>query len=100
MDIILFLKITFSLFLEAIIDIYLTNKPMKNILPVLTQEEFCNILHLIASRDSECKILGQTFAKYYGFSHKTYINNIILDREYIVTEKYLYPINGLIEING
>lgn len=73
---------------------------MKNILPVLTQEEFCNILHLIASRDSECKILGQTFAKYYGFSHKTYINNIILDREYIVTEKYLYPINGLIEING
>jgi hypothetical protein len=24
----------------------------------------------------------------------------MLDREYIVTEKYLYPINGLIEING
>ena len=73
---------------------------MKNILPPLTQEEFKNILHLIASRDSECRVLGQTFAKHYGFSHKTYINNIILDREYIVTEKYLYPINGFIEING
>ena len=73
---------------------------MKNILPALTQEEFKNILHLIASRDSECRILGQTFAKHYGFSHKTYVNNIVLDREYVVTEKHLYPINGLIEING
>ena len=100
MDIILFLKITYNLFLEAIIDTCLMNKPMKNILPALTQEEFKNILHLIASRDSECRVLGQTFAKYYGFSHKTYVNNIILDREYVVTEKYLYPINGLIEING
>ena len=76
------------------------NEPMKNTLPPLTQEEFKNILHLIASRDSECRVLGQTFAKYYGFSHKTYVNNIILDREYVVTEKYLYPISGLIEING
>jgi hypothetical protein len=76
------------------------NKPMKNISPPLTQEEFINILHLIASRDSECRVLGQTLAKHYGFSHKTYINNIILDREYVVTEKYLYPISGLIEING
>ena len=73
---------------------------MKNIVPVLTLEEFKNILHLIASRDSECRVLGQTLAKHYGFLHKTYINNIVLDREYIVTEKYLYPINGLIEING
>lgn len=76
------------------------NKLMKNISPPLTQEEFKSILRLIASRDSECRVLGQTFAKHYGFSHKTYINNIILDREYVVTEKYLYPINGLIEING
>jgi hypothetical protein len=76
------------------------NKPMKNISPPLTQEEFINILHLIASRDSECRVLGQTLAKHYGFSHKTYINNIILDREYVVTEKYLYPINGFIELNG
>jgi hypothetical protein len=73
---------------------------MKNILSPLTQEEFKNILHLIASRDSECRVLGQTLAKHYGFSHKTYINNIILDREYVVTEKYLYPINGFIELNG
>ena len=76
------------------------NEPMKNILHPLTQEEFKNILHLIASRDSECRVLGQTLAKHYGFSHKTYINNIILDREHVVTEKYLYPINGFIEING
>ena len=87
-------------FSEDTIQIYLTNKPMKNTLPPLTQEEFKNILHLIASRDSECRVLGQTLAKHYGFSHKTYINNIILDREYVVTEKYLYPISGLIEING
>ena len=76
------------------------NKPMKNILHPLTQEEFKNILHLIASRDSECRILGHTLAKHYGFAHKIYINNIILDREYVVTEKYLYPISGFIEING
>ena len=76
------------------------NKLMKNILLPLTQEEFKNILHLIASRDSECRVLGQTLAKHYGFSHKTYINNIVLDREYVVTEKYLYPINGFIELNG
>ena len=100
MYIILFLKITYNLFLKAIIDTCLMNKPMKNILSPLTQEEFKNILHLIASRDSECRVLGQTLAKHYGFSHKTYINNIILDREYVVTEKYLYPINGLIELNG
>ena len=100
MDTILFLKIIFNLFLELIIDTCLMNKPMKNILPPLTQEEFKNILHLIASRDSECRVLGQTLAKHYGFSHKTYINNIILDREYVVTEKYLYPINGFIELNG
>ena len=73
---------------------------MKNTSHVLTQEEFKNILHLIASRDSECRVLRQTLAKHYGFSHKTYINNIILDREYVVTEKYLYPINGFIELNG
>ena len=100
MDTILFLKIIFNLFLELIIDVCLMNKPMKNILPPLTQEEFKNILHLIVSRDSECRVLGQTLAKHYGFLHKTYINNVVLDREYIVTEKYLYPINGLIEING
>ena len=76
------------------------NKPMKNILHPLTQEEFKNILHLIASQDSECKVLGHTLAKHYGFSHKIHINSITLDREYVVTEKYLYPINGFIEING
>ena len=67
---------------------------------MLTFSEFKNILQLIASDDSECRILGQELAKQYGFLHKLYVNNIILDREYIVTEKYLYSINGLIEING
>ena len=67
MDTILFLKITFNLFLELIIDTCLMNKPMKNILPPLTQEEFINILHLIMSQDSECRVLGQTLAKHYGF---------------------------------
>ena len=65
------------------------NKPMKNILHPLTQEEFKNILHLIASQDSECKVLGHTLAKHYGFSHKIYINNIILDREYVL-QKNIY----------
>ena len=100
MDIILFLKIMSNLFLELIIDTCLMNKPMKNIVPVLTQEEFINILHLLVSQDSECRILGQTLAKYYGFLHKFYVNNIVLDREYIVTEKYLYPITGLLETKG
>ena len=100
MDIILFLKITYNLFLETIIDTYLTNKLMKNILPVLTQEEFKTILRLIVSKDSECRILGQTLAEHYGFSHKFYVNNVVLDRNYVVTEKYLYPISGLVETNG
>lgn len=63
--------------------------PMKNILPPLTQEEFINILHLLMSQDLESRILGQTLAKCYGFLYK-----------FIVTEKYLYPITGLIETNG
>lgn len=66
---------------------------------MLTFSEFKNILHLIVSQDSECRVLGQTLAKHYGFLHKFYVNNIVLDREYIVTEKYLYPISGLIETN-
>ena len=86
--------------MELITDTCLMNKPMKNTSPPLTQEEFKNILHLIASRDSECRVLGQTFAKQYRFLHKTYVNTIVLDRAYIVTEKYLYPVDGLIEING
>ena len=73
---------------------------MKNILPVLTQEEFKTILRLIVSKDSECRILGQTLAEHYGFSHKFYVNNVVLDRNYVVTEKYLYPISGLVETNG
>ena len=75
-------------FLEDMLQIYLMNEPMKNILPALTQEEFKNILHLLMSQDSECRVLGQTLAKHYGFLHK-----------FIVTEKYIYPITDLIEIN-
>lgn len=67
---------------------------------MLTFSEFKNILQLIASDDSECRILGQTLAEHYGFSHKLYVNNIVLDRDYVVTEKYLYPISGLVETNG
>lgn len=63
MDIILFLKITYNLFLKAIIDTCLMNKPMKNILPVLTQEEFINITNLLFSKDSECRILAKEFLK-------------------------------------
>ena len=54
-------------FLEDMLQIYLMNEHMKNILPPLTQEEFKNILHLIMSQDSECRVLGQTLAKHYGF---------------------------------
>jgi hypothetical protein len=34
---------------------------------MLTFSEFKNILQLIASDDSECRILGQELAKHYGF---------------------------------
>ena len=34
------------------------NKPMKNTLPPLTQEEFVNITKLLFSEDKECRILG------------------------------------------
>ena len=96
----MFLKIVSNLFLELIVDTCLMNKPMKNMSPPLTQEEFKTILRLIASQDSECRILGRTLAEHYGFSHKFYVNNIVLDRDYVVTEKYLYPISGLVETNG
>lgn len=68
MDIILFLKITYNLFLEAIIDTCLTNKPMKNILPVLTQEEFCNIMDLWISPDQECRILAEELLRPHVYS--------------------------------
>lgn len=54
----LFLKIIFNLFLELIIDKCLMNKPMKNTLLPLTQEEFINITKLLFSEDKECRTLG------------------------------------------
>ena len=67
MDTILFLKIIFNLFLELIIDVCLMNKPMKNILPPLTQEEFKNIMDLWISPDQECKILAEELLRPYVY---------------------------------
>lgn len=73
------------------------NKPMKNTSHALTLEEFKIILQLMSSNDIECKVLGQTFAKHYGFLHPTFCNYVVLDRTYIVTERHLYP--TALEIN-
>ena len=44
------------------------NELMKNILPPLTQEEFCNIMDLWTSPDQECKILAEELLKPYVYS--------------------------------
>ena len=80
MDIILFLKITYNLFLEAIIDTCLMNKPMKNILPPLTQEEFCNIIDLWISPDQECKILAKELLRPYVYD--------IIENRIFLTENF------------
>jgi hypothetical protein len=59
---------------------------------MLTFSEFKNILQLIASDDSECRILGQEFAKQYNFNQKrkNEFNDLIyLDRHYIVFENHI-----------
>lgn len=86
MDIILFLKITYNLFLEVIIDTCLTNKPMKNILPVLTQEEFCNITDLLFSKDKECKILAEEFLKLYVYD--IIGNEIFLTKDFSIKPQF------------
>lgn len=86
MDIILFLKITYNLFLEAIIDTCLTDKPMKNILPVLTQEEFCNITDLLFSKDKECKILAEEFLKPYVYDIMG--NEIFLTKDFSIKPQF------------
>ena len=85
MDTILFLKITFNLFLELIIDKCLMNKPMKNILPLLTQEEFCNIMDLWTSPDQECKILAEELLKPYVYSVG---DTIFLTEDFSINSKF------------
>ena len=57
---------------------------------MLTFSEFKNILQLIASDDSECRILGQELAKQYKFESKrrNYYNDLIyLDNTHYVVFK-------------
>ena len=86
MDTILFLKIIFNLFLELIIDTCLMNKPMKNILPLLTQEEFCNITDLLFSKDTECKILAEEFLKPYVYD--IIGNEIFLTKDFSIKPQF------------
>lgn len=86
MDTILFLKITFNLFLELIIDTCLMNKPMKNILHPLTQEEFCNIMDLWISPDQECKILAGEFLRPYVYD--IIENRIFLTKSFSIEHRF------------
>jgi hypothetical protein len=65
---------------------------------MLTFSEFKNILQLIASDDSECRILGQELAKQYKFECKclNYYNDLIhLDNtNYIVFKDRLHALFG------
>lgn len=60
---------------------------------MLTFSEFKNILQLIASDDSECRILGQAFAKQYKFESKrpNYYNDVI----YLDNTNYVVFKDGL-----
>ena len=65
---------------------------------MLTFSEFKNILQLIASDDSECRILGQELAKQYEFGCKrpNYYNDIIClyNMHYIVLKDGLQTLFG------
>lgn len=65
---------------------------------MLTFSEFKNILQLISSDDSECRILGQELAKQYKFGGKrrNYYNDLIcLDNtSYIVFKDGLQSLFG------
>lgn len=56
------------------------NKPMKNIVPVLTQEEFCNIMDLWISPDQECKILAKELLRPYVYD--------IIENRIFLTENF------------
>ena len=64
---------------------------------MLTFSEFKNILQLIASDDSECRILGQEFAKQYKFNQRR--NNpfndcIYLNGHYVVYKNHIQSLFG------
>jgi hypothetical protein len=64
---------------------------------MLTFSEFKNILQLISSDDSECRILGQELAKQYKFNQRR--NNqfndcIYLDGHYIVFKDHIQSLFG------
>lgn len=64
---------------------------------MLTFSEFKNILQLIASDDSECRILGQELAKQYNFNQKrkNEFNDLIyLDAHYIVFKNHIQSFFG------
>ena len=65
---------------------------------MLTFSEFKNILQLIASDDSECKILGQELAKQYKFEGKrpNYYNDLI----YLDNTNYIVFKDGLQALFG
>lgn len=65
---------------------------------MLTFSEFKNILQLIASDDSECRILGQEFAKQYKFESKrrNYYNDLI----YLDNTNYIVFKDGLQALFG
>ena len=65
---------------------------------MLTFSEFKNILQLIASDDSECRILGQEFVKQYKFESKrrNYYNDLI----YLDNTNYVVFKDGLQALFG
>jgi hypothetical protein len=60
-------------------------KPMKNILPPLTQEEFCNIMDLWISPDQECKILAEELLRPYVYSVG---NKIFLTEDFSIKHQF------------
>ena len=65
---------------------------------MLTFSEFKNILQLIASDDSECRILGQELAKQYKLENKrrNYYNDLI----YLDNTSYIVFKDGLQALFG
>lgn len=64
---------------------------------MLTFSEFKNILQLIASDDSECRILGQELAKQHNFCQirtNQYNDLIFLDQHYIVCKDCIVSLFG------
>lgn len=66
---------------------------------MLTFSEFKNILQLIASDDSECRILGQELAKQHEFNQRHYndaqFNDCIyLNGHYIVFKDHVQSLFG------